>query len=214
MKALLHTDSVADLVALSVASGHSRFPVYREGPDDVIGVVRVQRVYEIEPADRATTSILDIVEDAFILPESRSLDRALVDLAASRRQLAVVVDEHGGTAGILTVEDVVEEIVGDIVDEHDPNRRPAVQPLGDGWVLDGRLHRDEVGDATGCELPEGDYETLAGFLLANFGRIPAVGDAVRFSGWTFRVTEIDRLRIAQVHVTPPAEGEHDGGRRP
>ncbi len=195
--------TVADLVALSVGSGHSRFPVYGRGPDDVVGVVRVQRVYEIDPLARASTPITEIIEEAFILPESRSLDRVLVDLAASGRQLAVVVDEHGGTAGILTVEDVVEEIVGDIVDEHDPSQRPAVTLAGDGWMLDGRLHRDEVFDATGCELPEGAYETLAGFLLARFARIPDVSDELTFDGYRFEVVELDRLRIAQVLVTPP-----------
>lgn len=208
--------TVADLVALSVSSGHSRFPVYGSGPDDVVGIARVQRVYGIEPSARASTPVLDLVEDAFILPESRSLDRVLVDLAATGRQLAVVVDEHGGTAGILTVEDVVEEIVGDIVDEHDPNLRPLVEPAGDGWVLDGRLHRDEVADATGYELPDGDYETLAGFLLARFGRIPAVGDHLELDGWRFEVTGLDRLRVSQVRVGPPrrsgTETDRDAGR--
>ncbi|MCC6435343.1 MAG: HlyC/CorC family transporter [Acidimicrobiales bacterium] len=206
----LHRDAtVADLVALSVSSGHSRFPVYGSGPDDVVGIARVQRVYGIDPAARATTSVLALVEDAFILPESRSLDRVLVDLAATGRQLAVVVDEHGGTAGILTVEDVVEEIVGDIVDEHDPNLRPLVELASDGWVLDGRLHRDEVADATGYDLPDGDYETLAGFLLARFGRIPAIGDRIELDGWGFEVTDLDRLRVAQVRVSPPAPGGDD-----
>ncbi len=90
------------------------------------------------------------------------------------------------------------------VDEHDPSRRPPVELAGDGWVLDGRLHPDEVADATGCALPEGGYETLAGYLLARFGRIPAVADAVELDGWRFEVVALDRLRIAQVRITPPS----------
>lgn len=199
--ALYADATVADLVALSIGSGHSRFPVYNLGPDDVLGVVRVQRVYEIDPDQRATTPIRHIVEDAFVLPESRSLDRVLVDLAASRRQLAVVVDEHGGTAGILTVEDVVEEIVGDIADEHDLKRVPSVAPDGDGWELDGRLHRDEVADATGWYFPEGDYETLAGFLLTRFGRIPEPGDLIEQGRWQLQVLAVERRRIARVRVS-------------
>jgi CBS domain containing-hemolysin-like protein len=206
--------TVADLVALSVRSGHSRFPVIDGGPDDVVGVGRIGRVYAIDPPQRATTPVAAIMEEAFFLPESRTLDRVLVDLAGLGRQLAVVVDEHGGTAGILTVEDVVEEIVGDIVDEHDPSRRSPVQPAGDGWVLDGRLHPDEVRDATGCDLPEGGFETLAGFLLWRFGRIPTVGDSLERDGWRFEVVQRDRLRVGQVRITPPRPlGVPEGRRR-
>jgi CBS domain containing-hemolysin-like protein len=144
----------------------------------------------------------------FVVPESRDLGHLLLEMREQRAQLAVVLDEYGGTAGILTLEDLLEEIVGEIDDEHDPRRR-VTRPLGRTLLVPGGLHRDEVIDVVGLELPDGDYETLAGYLLDQLGHIPVVGEEVSADGWTFTVVAMDRRRIETVQVvrppTPPAE---------
>jgi CBS domain containing-hemolysin-like protein len=137
----------------------------------------------------------------------------LVDLRRTGTHLAVVVDEHGGTAGIITLEDVLEEIVGEIDDEHDRQRATLTRVQRPGeWVLDASQHRDEVFDACGFTMPEGDYETLAGFVLAQLGRIPDVGDSLEHDGWHLRVTARDGLRVAAVELRRP-EGPAGGEER-
>ncbi len=120
-------------------------------------------------------------------------------IPASR--LAIVVDEYGGTAGMVTLEDVVEEIVGDVRDEHDTREKPASQQLGpDSWVVSGQLRGDEVFDATGFHMPDGDYETIAGLLLDRLGEIPEIGMSLDIDGWRLVVTGMDRHRISEVTV--------------
>src|SRR5687767_3726817 len=138
---------------------------------------------------------------AFVVPETRDLADLLADLRRMGSHLAIVVDEHGGTAGIITLEDVLEEIVGEIDDEHD---RPApqltrVQRAGE-WLLPGTLHRDEVFDTCGFSVPDGDYETLAGFVLDRLGRIPEVGEGFEHDGWHLDVVELDGHRVATVRL--------------
>jgi CBS domain containing-hemolysin-like protein len=138
--------------------------------------------------------------------------------------MAVVVDEYGGTAGIVTLEDLVEEIVGDVRDEHDRAEQASVRRLGRGsWLVSGLLRADEVSEATGFAMPEGSYETLAGLVLARLGRIPDVGDDVTVDGWRLTVMRRDRNRIAELRVarpdtlpdpTPAAAAEPTAGQRP
>jgi CBS domain containing-hemolysin-like protein len=192
-------DNVQELAALAVASGHSRFPVVGADLDDVHGVVHVKDVYSVPFDDRPTTPVTELMVTPFVVPETRDLASLLVDLRHMGTHLAVVVDEHGGTAGIITLEDVLEEIVGEIDDEHD---RPAPRLTGvvrpGEWRLAGSLHRDEVFDACGFSVPDGDYETLAGFVLAALGRIPAVGDGFDHDGWHVTVAGLDGLRVSEV----------------
>jgi CBS domain containing-hemolysin-like protein len=125
-------------------------------------------------------------------------------LRACGLQLAVVVDEYGGTAGIVTMEDLVEEIVGDVRDEHDAGEQARVRALGAGsWLVSGLLRADEIAEATGFAMPDGDYETLAGLVLARCGRIPDVGDDVEIDGWHLTVMRRDRNRVAELRVTAP-----------
>jgi len=191
--------AVADLAALAVATGHSRFPVIGADLDDVHGVVHVKDVYSVPFDRRPTTPVSEIMVPAFVAPETRDLDELLADLRRVGTHLAIVVDEHGGTAGIITLEDILEEIVGEIDDEHD---RPAPRLTGvlrpGEWRLDGSLHPDEVFDASGFTVPEGDYETLAGFVLERLGRIPSVGEQFVHDGWTVEVAELDGLRVSTV----------------
>jgi CBS domain containing-hemolysin-like protein len=203
VEALHDHDTVADLVAATARTGFSRFPVMGRNLDDIVGTVHVRRVFEVDPTARERTAVATLMEDAFVVPESRGLDHLLVEMAGTGRQLAIVVDEYGGTAGILTVEDVVESIVGAIDDEHDHRRAPEVVRRAGGFEIAGSLHVDEMADACGLTLPEGEYETLAGFLLDRLGHIPVVGEAVVYRGWRLEVAELDRLRISHVLVTPP-----------
>ncbi|WP_024874320.1 hemolysin family protein [Saccharomonospora piscinae] len=194
-------DTVADMVSLARATGLSRFPVYREDLDDIQGTVHVKQAFTVPAPDRGATPAGSLMRPMPTVPESLPGDAVLDRLRDSRFQLAVVVDEYGGTAGLVTLEDVVEEIVGDVRDEHDVHEEPTSQQLtADSWVVSGQLRGDEVREATGFAMPEGDYETIAGFLLEQLGDIPDPGASVDVDGWRLVVTGMDRHRIAEVTV--------------
>ena len=207
-------DVVSTLAATAVATGHSRFPVVGADLDDVRGVVHVKDVYRVPFEDRATHPVHRLMVPAFVVPETRDLADLLADLRREGSHLAIVVDEHGGTAGIITLEDILEEIVGEIDDEYDrPTRRlTRVQRPGE-WLLAGTLHPDEVFDACGLAVPDGDYETLAGFVLATLGRIPEVGDGFDHEGWRIDVVELDGRRVATVRLRRAEVGTPDGSAR-
>jgi CBS domain containing-hemolysin-like protein len=201
--AVADTEPVSRFVELALESGYSRLPVYHDDLDDIVGVVHVKSVFGLLPADRPTTPVKSIMTGVLAVPESRDLDVLFADFRNSRSYLAVVVDEHGGTAGILTLEDLLEELVGEIDDEYD-EPEPVVEPNDEGpWTLAGGLHRDEVTDACGFLLPDGEFETLAGFVLDELGHIPRPGASVERDGWRFEVVEMDRLRVAAVRVHAP-----------
>jgi CBS domain containing-hemolysin-like protein len=202
--ALPREATIEDLVALAIISGHSRFPVYDDDLDEILGVVHVRKVHGVPAEQRSTTGVINFIEPVFAVPESRDLAEVLIDLHRENAHLAVVVDEYGGTAGIITLEDILEEIVGEIADEHDPLERPISRSVAEGeWILAGTTHPDELADRTTLEIPEGEYETLAGFLLDRLGHIPGAGEIVVFEGWTLRVEAMDRRRIAEVRVQSP-----------
>ena len=163
--------------------------MYRTDLDDIVGVVLVKTVHGLAPSTpRRPPRSSELMTEVVVVPETRSLQGVLADLRGARSHLAVVVDEYGGTAGIITLEDVLEEIVGEIDDEHDV-RAPVLTADGDApgrGRCPGSLHPDEVLDATGFEPPDGEYETLAGFVLDRLGRIPEVGDHFEHDGWTLR----------------------------
>ena len=199
--------TVAELVAASGDTGHSRFPVIGADLDDVRGVVHVQAALGLPRADRSSTPVAELMDDVVVVPETRDLDDLLGDLRDQRAHLVVVVDEHGGTAGIITLEDVLEEIVGDIADEYDEHLTGLARRVGPAqWVLSGLLHPDEVGDVCGLVVPDGDYDTLAGFVLDRLGRVPEPGDGFEIDGWRLEVTAMDRHRVAFVRcsATPDA----------
>jgi len=200
-------DSIAtvhDLVTVAADTGHSRFPVVGEDLDDVLGVVHVKAVHAVPVDARPDTAVTDLMAPVVAIPESRDLDELLVDLREGGQQLAVVVDEHGGTAGIITLEDVLEEIVGEIDDEYDapPTMLTRVEAVG-STVVPGSLHPDEVEAATGFDMPEGEYETLAGLVLDRLGHIPVPGEMVQVDGWRLEVVAMDRLRVATVRLVAP-----------
>jgi CBS domain containing-hemolysin-like protein len=204
----LPTDAtVHDLVEISLRTGLSRFPVYEGDLDDVRGVVHVKQVFGLSARQRTTTTVAELAMPVPIVPETLPADALLERLRESGLQIAMVVDEYGGTAGLVTMEDLVEEIVGDVRDEHDRGEPPPVRPLGrNSWLVSGLLRDDEVADATGFRMPDGDYETLAGLVLAKLGRIPGVGDEVRVDGWRITVMLMDRHRIAELRLSTVVDG--------
>ena len=211
IEALSSEATVADLATVSTQTGFSRFLVHGGILDNIVGVVHVKAILGVPVGERSTTPVTQIMEDAFVVPESALLADLLVDLRDRGSHLALVVDEYGGTAGIVTLEDLLEEIVGEIDDEHD---RPA--PLiraerPDGpYVVPGALHRDEARELLDLEIPEGAWETLAGFMLELLGQIPEKGEFARWEGWEFVVEGRDGLRISTVRVVPP-DGRRSSG---
>jgi CBS domain containing-hemolysin-like protein len=196
--------SVADLSRLAVETGHSRFPVVGTDRDDVVGIAHAKDVLLVPAAQRASTPVTAVSRPPLFVPEGRELESLLGEMRAEGIPLAIVVDEYGGVAGLVTLEDLVEEIVGEISDEHDRREPSLTASLPRGTrVVDGALHLDEVADVTGLDLPEGPYETVAGFLLDRLGHLPVPGERVVHEGWVLEVLELERRRIASVRVAAP-----------
>ncbi|MGC4788592.1 hemolysin family protein [Micromonospora sp. DT178] len=214
--ALRATATVAELLALSRRTGRTRFPVYEETLDLVTGVAGVPDALGVPLALRGSTTVGSVAREPVYVPESLDLDGVLAALGSAGADLAIVVDEYGGTDGVVTTEDLVEELVGEIADEFDPDAVDHVDaaglrvPGGERTVLvDGVLRSDELAEQTGFRLPEGPYETLAGFLMARLGHIPLAGETVDESGFEFTVVEVERHRIEQVRVLRPEEPDGD-----
>ncbi|MCP2257865.1 Hemolysin, contains CBS domains [Streptoalloteichus tenebrarius] len=217
VEALRVDATVLDLIAAARRTGFSRFPVHAGDLDDIKGAVHVKQAFAVPAAQRATTPVSALTRPVPTVPETLDGDALLDRLRGSGLQMAVVVDEYGGTAGLVTLEDLVEEIVGDVRDEHDRLEVAPVRPLGrTSWMVSGLLRGDEVAEATGFRIPDGDYETLAGFVLARLGRIPSVGDEVLHEGWRLTVMRMDRHRVAELRVSlaPERAPERQGDPAP
>jgi putative hemolysin len=196
---------VEQAAADAVDRPHSRYPVIGDSPDDVLGVVHVRDLltaaHHRDRGQAAPETVAELVREVPILPGSLPLVQALSQMRR-RGHLAIVFDEYGGTDGIVTLEDLIEELVGDIEDEYDPRVRP-IRRFEDGSVeLDGLLHRDDIKELTGIELPEGHFTTLAGFVISQLGRAPQAGDSVEALGHRFTVTKMDGRRLARSRIIP------------
>jgi putative hemolysin len=188
--------------AAEIAAGvpHSRLPVYSGTYDNVIGFVHVRDLFG--PGMTKPGPVSGISRPVKFLPISKTVLSSLSEMRRERAHLAIVVDDYGGTAGIVTLEDLVEELIGDIRDEYDLEQDQATTLRGGEVEVDGLLNLDEFAEQTGLELPEGPYETAAGYVLAAFGDLPSVGDSVQVADRTITVTELDGRRIARLRVTP------------
>lgn len=204
------TASAADLVALARHTGHSRFPVVGADWDDVDGIVHVKKAIAVPFERRADVPVSALMTPAVFVPETLRLDPLLVRLRGGGMQLAVVVDEYGGTSGVVTLEDLVEEIVGEVSDEHDRGQTTGRRLPDGSWTVPGLWRPDEVRSRVGVDVPEGPaYETVGGFVMAALGRVPQVGDEVVVDGWTARVVDmeghrVDRVRLLPVRAVPAA----------
>lgn len=195
--------TAADVVALAVQTGNSRFPVIGEDLDDVLGVAHLRRAVAVPFERRAEVPVLSasLTSEVFRVPETVELAGLLVDLREKGVPLAIVVDEYGGTSGIVTLEDVVEEIVGEVADEHDRSRLVPARTASGAWSVPGLLRPDELASECGLVVPDdGPYETLAGLVMERLGRIPAVGDVVEVARVRLQVTAMDGRRVVRLSV--------------
>lgn len=212
IEALESDETAADLVAAAIKSGFSRFPIIEGDLDETIGIAHVKQVFEVPPDRRATTRLATLVLPVAKVPSTLDGDAVMAQIRANGLQTALVVDEYGGTAGMVTMEDLIEEIVGDVRDEHDVEP-PDVVPAGRGWQVSGLLRIDEVADGTKFRAPEGDYETIGGLVLERLGHIPDEGESVELTAfdpdgpledpvrWLATVVRMDGRRIDLLELT-------------
>ena len=212
MESLEAWQSAEDVVELSRRTGHSRFPVIGEDADDVLGLVHLRRAVAVPFTKRQNVPVTaqSLLVKALRVPETVRLAPLLVQLREADLQMAIVVDEYGGTCGVVTLEDVVEEIVGEVADEHDLRRR-GIRLEGDNkWLVDGTLRPDEIADRIEVLLPDdGPYETIAGLILVVAGKIPQVGQSYKVRGYVLTVAKmegrrIEKVLISSVNSTPAA----------
>ncbi|MHB1234799.1 MAG: hemolysin family protein, partial [Microbacteriaceae bacterium] len=196
--------SALTVIELAKSTGFSRFPVIDGSVDDVVGLVHIKQAVAVPREKRADVPVSALQSGTLRVPETMKLDSLLAELRGRGYQMAIVLDEYGGTAGVVTLEDVVEELIGEVVDEHDRSRTGIVR--SPGWfTFPGMLRPDELLERTNVGVPEdGPYETVAGFIMSELGRLPAVGDAVPIEGGTLRVERLDGKRIDRIRFTPDA----------
>jgi CBS domain containing-hemolysin-like protein len=205
IEALQSDDTVADLVAKAMETGFSRFPIVDGDLDETVGIVHVKQVFEVPPADRSHTKLATLALPVPTVPSTLDGDAVMTQIRANGLQTALVVDEYGGTAGMVTVEDLIEEIVGDVRDEHD-DATPDVVETRNGWQVSGLLRIDEVDTETPFRAPEGEYETIGGLVLQELGHIPVEGESVK-------LTEFDPDAAVDHPVHWQATVERMDGRR-
>jgi magnesium and cobalt exporter, CNNM family len=192
------TATVREVQLLAIESGHSRFPVYEDDLDQIVGVAHVKDTLRVPHHRRDVEAITDYMRPALVIPESQPVESVLFELRTRGSGMAVVTDEYGGTAGIVTSEDLLEEILGDIEDEHDRDEPPQEGATDE---FSGLLHRHELEELTGFEWPEGRYETLGGLVTALLEHRPAVGDVADVDDWRLEIVGLDGLRVDRVRVT-------------
>lgn len=197
------TATAEDVLRLARSTGHSRFPVTGEDWDDIDGIVHVKRAIAVPHDRRADVPVSALMVPPLLVPETIRLDPLLLLLREAGLQLAIVVDEYGGTAGVVTLEDVVEEIVGDVSDEHDRSRTTAREMTDGSWTLPGLWRPDEVRERLRAPVPDGPaYETIGGWVMAELGRVPVAGDTVELSGWSVTVLTMDGMRVDRLRFVP------------
>jgi CBS domain containing-hemolysin-like protein len=223
IEALQADDTVADLVAKAMETGYSRFPIVEGDLDETIGIVHVKQVFEVPQAERQHTRLASLALPVPTVPSTLDGDAVMTQIRANGLQTALVVDEYGGTAGMVTVEDLIEEIVGDVRDEHD-DETPDVVEMRNGWQVSGLLRIDEVDTETPFRPHEGEYETIGGLVLQELGHIPVEGESVTLTEfepdtapdhpvrWLASVERMDGRRIELIKLVrlDPDEESADG----
>jgi CBS domain containing-hemolysin-like protein len=212
----LTTPVTPELIAEAIRdTGHSCFPVVNGDLDEVEGVLFVNDLFRSTTTKRAigvslpsASEIARKIRRPFMLPETMDLLESLSEMREKRRTFALVLDEHGGVAGVVSIRDILEQLVGDLNDEFDEDDEPTIVRIRqDRWLVDGQTHVDEVEEALGITIPEGEYVTIAGFILDLAGEIPQAGTTYTYKDWTFRVQSVEKRRISEIVVEyhkPPA----------
>ena len=210
MAFLESTTPVRQAVKMVVDQPHSRYPVIRDSADDVVGFVHIRDILDPEVSDRGIR-VGELAREVVAYPGSKVVLDTLTEMRRDRHHLAIVQDEYGGTAGIVTMEDLVEELIGDIKDEYDVEIAPRTPRVLGEVSVDGLLNLEDFEEETGVQLPEGPYETVAGFLVSSLARLPVVGDTAREGDHEFRVLELDGRRISRVSVAVVASAADAAG---
>lgn len=210
MHAIAAGDSADDVIQLARRTGHSRFPVYDDDLDDIMGVVHLKAAVSVPRDRRAEVPVGALATEPLRVPETVHIDGLISELRARGYQLAVVVDEYGGTAGLVTLEDLVEEIVGEVSDEHDRTRAGVIRGR-DGLTFPGELRPDELRSRADIDVPEGDvYDTVGGYVMSVLERVPTVGDEVPLDSGTLQVVRMDGRRVDRIRFVPrPADDEEE-----
>jgi CBS domain containing-hemolysin-like protein len=200
---------VADAMEVAILNGYSRIPVCGEGIDDIVGIVHAKDLMRAERDDQEDRSVSELARQAHFVPETKGVADLLREMQKQRFHMAIVIDEYGGTAGLVTLEDIIEELLGEIVDEFDVEDA-MIEPLpGGDYRVNARMAVDEVNDLLRAQLPEGDWDTIGGLLLARLGHVPVEGESVEVDGWELTAQRvvgrrIGRIRIHRVHAFDPA----------
>lgn len=188
----------ADIVRVIEETGHSRIPLYAETDDEILGVVHAKDLLGAMAQGRLV-ELQKLMRPTLMVPEGKSVRELLGEMRAARTQMAIVQDEFGGTAGVVTIEDIVEELVGDIVDEYDPEE-PDVVEFENGWLVMGKTHLDDVNDKMGTEFDSEEFDTVGGFVFGQFGRQPKAGEWIDLDRYRFTVTDTDGRRVSQLRI--------------
>ena len=201
--------TATDVIALCNKTGHSRFPVTDGSSDDVIGVVHVKQAASVPREKRADVPATALMVEPLRVPETMRLETLMVELRAKGLQLAIVIDEYGGTAGITTLEDLVEELVGELADEHDRAKSGVTRGANSSVLFPGMIRPDELQEMAIRVPAKASYETVAGFIMSSIGRVPVVGDEVAIENGVLRVERMEGRRIDRVRFTPDSEVQND-----
>src|SRR3954468_22971898 len=207
---------IADVIEVAIAAGFSRIPVYEQGIDDVIGVVYLKDLMRAEREGLLETEIRNVVREAKFTPETKPVNDLMREMQQGKFHMAIVVDEYGGTAGLVTLEDLIEELIGEIVDEYDVEE-PTMEPLPNGdFRVNARMPIDEVNELVHADLPEGDWDTVGGFLYSLLGHVPTEGESAdydhhRLTAEKVQGRRIGRVRIAKVEPAPEETAEETAG---
>jgi CBS domain containing-hemolysin-like protein len=200
-------EKVRDAVALSIEQGFSRLPVCGEGIDDIVGVVYAKDLFRAERAGRGDELVLTVMRKPIFVPETKKVDRLLREMQAGKNHLAIVVDEYGGTAGIVSMEDLLEELVGEIHDEFDVDE-PDIEALAGGALrVHGRMPISELNDLLEADLPDDDWDTVGGLIFSKLGHVPTVGEVVVVDGYQLVVERLQGRRITRVRIAPTTEAD-------
>jgi len=196
-------DPIEEIKGVIIARGFSRIPVVDESPDAVVGILHAKDIFTLEATGNDLRSVL---REPFYVPESKRVNELLREFRAAKAQFAIVVDEYGGTAGLITLEDVLEEIVGEIHDEYDAEVKLLEKIGEDVWLVAGRMDIGELNEQLGVFIPEEDFETVGGFISSLSGKVPAAGERLPYENLDFYVTAADARRVKQVRVTVKPDG--------
>jgi putative hemolysin len=202
-------DTVDEVVRLIIDRGFSRIPLYEKNADTIVGIIYAKDLFRYFAEGRSPKNLREVARPAFFVPESKRLDDLLTDMRKQRVHMAIVVDEYGGTAGLVTIEDLLEEIVGEIEDEYDRVEQSIVSVSEDEALVDGRVSIDDLNDLFGSRIENLDYDTVGGCVFHHLGRVPVVGDEVQADGVKMTVLSVDGHRIKRVRVTRFAMPEED-----